>query len=101
MPMSSFSQRVLNHQADRRSAVGGQRRVAKPPALHANRGHGGACATHYRRSASPTCLVHFNRYSMSASFAYHPDRVKAYPDRIVVVAEGQAVCKCADHRAVT
>ena len=44
---------------------------------------------------SPTCLVHFdrNRYSVPASFANHRVSIRVYPDRIVVVAEGQIICE--------
>ena len=44
---------------------------------------------------SPTCLVHFdrNRYSVPASFANYAVSVRVYPERIVVVAEGHAVCE--------
>lgn len=53
----------------------------------------------YTKSVSPTCLVHLdrNRYSVPASFANRPVSLRVYPDRIVVVAEGQAVC---EHRRV-
>jgi hypothetical protein len=42
-----------------------------------------------------TCLVHFesNRYSVPASFANRPVSLRIYPDRVVVVAEGQVVCE--------
>ena len=47
------------------------------------------------KRVSPTCLVHFdrNRYSVPASFANRPVSVRLYPERIVVVAEGQVVCE--------
>jgi transposase len=53
----------------------------------------------YAKRVSPTCLVHLerNRYSVPASFANRPVSVRVYPDRIVVVAEGQIVC---EHRRV-
>jgi hypothetical protein len=38
-----------------------------------------------------------NRYSVPASFANRPVSVRAYPERIVVAAEGQVVC---EHRRV-
>jgi hypothetical protein len=38
-----------------------------------------------------------NRYSVPASFANRPISLRVYPERIVVVAEGQAVC---EHRRV-
>ena len=38
-----------------------------------------------------------NRYSVPASFANRPVSLRVYPDRIVVVAEGQIVC---EHRRV-
>ena len=43
---------------------------------------------------SPTCLVTFerNRYSVPASFANRRVSLHVYPDRLVVVAEGQTVC---------
>ena len=48
----------------------------------------------HTKRVSPTCLVHFdrNRYSVPASFANRPVSLRIYPDRIVVVAEGQRVC---------
>jgi transposase len=51
------------------------------------------------KRVSPTCLVHLerNRYSVPASFANRPVSLRVYPERIVVVAEGQAVC---EHRRV-
>ena len=53
----------------------------------------------YAKRVSPTCLVHLerNRYSVPASFANRPVSVRVYPERIVVVAEGQVVC---EHRRV-
>jgi transposase len=53
----------------------------------------------YTKRVSPTCLVHLdrNRYSVPASFANRPVSLRVYPDRVVVVAEGQIVC---DHRRV-
>jgi transposase len=49
----------------------------------------------YGKRVSPTCLVHFDRhrYSVPASFANHAVSVRVYPDRIVVVAEGQVICE--------
>ena len=49
----------------------------------------------YAKRVSPTCLVHFdrNRYSVPASFANRPVSLRAYPDRIVIAAEGQIVCE--------
>jgi hypothetical protein len=49
----------------------------------------------HTKRVSPTCLVHFesNRYSVPASFANRPVSLRIYPDRIVVVAEGQVVCE--------
>jgi hypothetical protein len=49
----------------------------------------------YSKRVSPTCLVHLerNRYSVPASFANRPVSLRVYPDRIVVVAEGQIVCE--------
>jgi transposase len=51
------------------------------------------------KRVSPTCLVHLerNRYSVPASFANRPVSLRVYPDRIVIVAEGQIVC---EHRRV-
>jgi hypothetical protein len=53
----------------------------------------------YAKRVSPTCLVHLdrNRYSVPASFANRPVSVRVYPERIVVVAEGQIIC---EHRRV-
>ena len=53
----------------------------------------------HAKRVSPTCLVHLdrNRYSVPASFANRPVSVRVYPERIVVVAEGQVVC---EHRRV-
>ena len=53
----------------------------------------------YVKRVSPTCLVHLerNRYSAPASFANRPVSLRVYPERIVVVAEGQIVC---EHRRV-
>ncbi len=47
------------------------------------------------KRVSPTCLVSFerNRYSVPASFANRPVSVRAYAERIVVVAEGQIVAE--------
>lgn len=47
------------------------------------------------KRVSSTCLVHFdaNRYSVPASFANRPVSLRVYPDRLVVVAEGQVVCE--------
>ncbi|ODP36986.1 IS21 family transposase [Sphingomonas turrisvirgatae] len=49
----------------------------------------------HTKRVSPTCLVHFdrNRYSVPASFANRPVSLRIYPERIVVVAEGQRVCE--------
>src|SRR6478752_1860571 len=49
----------------------------------------------HTKRVSPTCLVHFdrNRYSVPASFANRPVSVRIYPERIVVVAEGAAICE--------
>jgi hypothetical protein len=49
----------------------------------------------YSKRVSPTCLVHLerNRYSVPASFANRPVSLRVYPDRIVVVAEGQVLCE--------
>jgi hypothetical protein len=47
------------------------------------------------KRVSPTCLVHFerNRYSVPASFANRPVSLRIYPERIVLVAEGQILCE--------
>ena len=49
----------------------------------------------HTKRVSPTCLVHLdiNRYSVPASFANRPVNLRVYPDRLVVVAEGQVVCE--------
>ena len=49
----------------------------------------------HAKRVSPTCLVHFeaNRYSVPALFANRPVSLRVYPERLVVVAEGQAVCE--------
>jgi transposase len=49
----------------------------------------------HAKRVSPTCLVHFesNRYSVPASFANRPVSLRVYPDRLVVVAEGQILCE--------
>lgn len=48
----------------------------------------------HAKRVSPTCLITFdrNRYSVPASFANRPVSLRVYPDRLVIVAEGQAVC---------
>jgi len=47
------------------------------------------------KRVTPTCLVHFerNRYSVPASFANRPVSLRIYPERILVVAEGQILCE--------
>ena len=47
------------------------------------------------KRVSPTCLVHFerNRYSVPASVANRPGSLRIYPERIVLVAEGQILCE--------
>jgi hypothetical protein len=49
----------------------------------------------YSKRVSPTCLVHLerNRYSVPASFANRPVSLRVYPNRIVIVAEGQIICE--------
>jgi transposase len=49
----------------------------------------------HAKRVSSTCLVHLerNRYSVPASFANRPVSLRVYPERIVVVAEGQIVCE--------
>lgn len=46
------------------------------------------------KRVSPTCLIAFekNRYSVPASFANRPVRLRVYPERLVVVAAGQLLC---------
>ena len=53
----------------------------------------------HTKRVTPTCLVHLerNRYSVPASFANRPISMRVYPDRIVVVAEGQILC---EHRRI-
>ncbi len=47
------------------------------------------------KRVSPTCLVAFerNRYSVPASFANRPVSLRAYAERLVIVAEGQVVAE--------
>jgi hypothetical protein len=47
------------------------------------------------KRVSPTCLIAFerNRYSVPASFANRPISLRVYPERLVVVAEGQILCE--------
>lgn len=47
------------------------------------------------KRVSPTCLISFerNRYSVPASFANRPVRLRVYPDRLVVAAEGHILCE--------
>jgi len=47
------------------------------------------------KRVSPTCLINFerHRYSVPASFANRRISLRIYPDRLVVVAEGQIVCE--------
>jgi transposase len=53
----------------------------------------------YTKRVSPTCLVHLerNRYSVPASFANRPVSLRVYPDRLMVVAEGQVI---SEHRRI-
>jgi len=48
----------------------------------------------HSKRVSPTCLITFerNRYSVPASFANRPVSLRVYPDRLVIVAEGQITC---------
>ena len=48
----------------------------------------------HSKRVSPTCLVTFerNRYSVPASFANCRVSLHVYPERLVIVAEGQTVC---------
>jgi transposase len=47
------------------------------------------------KRVSPTCLINFerNRYSVPASFANRRISLRIYPERLVVVAEGQFLCE--------
>ena len=49
----------------------------------------------HAKRVSPTCLVTFERirYSVPASFANQRVSLRAYPERIVIVAEGQILCE--------
>ena len=48
----------------------------------------------HSKRVSPTCLITFerNRYSVPASFANQRVSLHVYPERLVIVAEGQTVC---------
>jgi hypothetical protein len=48
----------------------------------------------HSKRVSPTCLITFERnpYSVPASFANRPVSLRFYPERLVIVAEGQTVC---------
>lgn len=48
----------------------------------------------HSKRVSPTCLITFerNRYSVPASFANRRISLHVYPERLVIVAEGQTVC---------
>ncbi len=47
------------------------------------------------KRVSPACLISFdrNRYSVPASCANRPVSLRIYPDRLVVVAEGNILCQ--------
>jgi transposase len=47
------------------------------------------------KRVSPTCLINFerNRYSVPASLANRPVSLRVYPERLVVVAEGNILCE--------
>lgn len=49
----------------------------------------------HSKRVSPTCLITFerNRYSVPASFANRRVSLHVYPERLIMVAEGQTVCK--------
>ena len=49
----------------------------------------------YTKRVSPTCLVTYdrNRYSVPASFANRHISLHVYPQRLVIVAEGQFLCE--------
>jgi hypothetical protein len=67
--------------------------VGKIPRPHLGRI---ACPlTEDHKRVSPTCLVAFdrNRYSVPAAFANRPVSLRAYADRVVVVAEGQVIAE--------
>jgi hypothetical protein len=48
----------------------------------------------HSKRVSPTCLITFerNRYSVPASFANRRISLHVYPERLVIVAEGQTIC---------
>jgi hypothetical protein len=57
---------------------------------------GPSMASSSRPSACrPLCLIAFerNRYSVPASFANRPVSLRVYPERLVIVAEGQVLCE--------
>ena len=72
---------------DRLSLMRSSRLMALPPAFD-------GFIEHSKR-VSPTCLITFerNRYSVPASFANRRVSLHVYPERLIVVAEGQTVCK--------
>lgn len=47
------------------------------------------------KRVSSTCLIHFerNRYSVPAGFANRAVNIRAYPDRLVVVAESEVIAQ--------
>jgi len=49
----------------------------------------------HTKRVSPTCLIHFERtrYSVPASLANRPVSLRVYPERLVIVAEGQILCE--------
>lgn len=49
----------------------------------------------HSKRVSPTCLINFERtrYSVPASFANRRVSLRVYPERLVVVAEGQILCE--------
>ena len=49
----------------------------------------------HTKRVSPTCLIHFerNRYSVPAAFANRPVSLHVYPDRLIIVAEGQWIAE--------
>ncbi|KUP92876.1 hypothetical protein TRIHO_23270 [Tritonibacter horizontis] len=59
--------------------------MARPPAFDG--------FVEHSKKVSPTCLITFerNRYSVPASFANRRVSLHVYPERLVVVAEGQTV----------
>ncbi|WVX50769.1 hypothetical protein ROLI_038690 [Roseobacter fucihabitans] len=51
-----------------------------------------AIASKRRRFGYPLITFERNRYSVPASFANRPVSLRVYPERLVIVAQGQTVC---------